>query len=43
MESCVQSVQRGGKTKKQAIAICYSRIVGSSVSNEARKRAGRRK
>jgi hypothetical protein len=49
MERCVQDVKRQGRTKKQAIAICFNSIVGkeigmsSSKSARKKRRASKRK
>lgn len=40
MDSCVKSVMKSGKTKQQAIAICYDSVVNGGVAKAAQKRKG---
>ena len=43
MERCVQKVMAGGKSKKSAIAICYTQVVGKGIRDEVARRKGGRK
>lgn len=40
MDSCVKSLVSKGKTKKQAIAICYDSVVNGGVAKAANRRKG---